>query len=136
MAAYKDLLSIIESVNIKASELASGPLEELIEKMTAWVRINGDSIANWVGKVMRFIVDNADIIGKAALGFAAITGALMGLSAVLKAGAIISSLKNRHTIVESSSCGLNGPPPYRVWCGRWSAGNQHGEDCKIDAQRC
>lgn len=61
---FKGLMSAIEGVKIAIFDLSSGPLADVIDKMTAWVRANQNVIATNLGKWMAEIIASFSNIDK------------------------------------------------------------------------
>lgn len=56
------LQSAVESVKISIFDMNNGPLKEVIDRTTAWVRVNEDLIASKVGGFLKGLIDNLDRI--------------------------------------------------------------------------
>ena len=61
---FKSFMSAVEGVQIAIFDLSSGPLADVLDKMTAWVRVNQDVIASNLGKWMAGIIDRFSNIDK------------------------------------------------------------------------
>jgi len=86
--SFKALNSVVETTKILTNDVAKKSLKVLVDKMTEWVRLNKDFIAQKLGNVLLFIVDNIDGIVK---GIAAIGGTIIiltTLSFVIKGVAV------------------------------------------------
>lgn len=59
---FKSLMSVIESVKISIFSLNSGPLNDVVDRMTNWVRVNKDLIASKIGGFLKFLIDNLGTI--------------------------------------------------------------------------
>jgi hypothetical protein len=82
--SLKALGSAVEGVKISIFEMTKGPLKEVIDRTTDWIRANEKLIASRVGEFFKTILDNSDRIllwGKR-IGIA--VGVVFSLIAVLK----------------------------------------------------
>lgn len=81
---FKSLGSAIESVKISIFSMTEGPLADVIDRMTEWVRTNEKLISTKVGEWILWVTDNLDRIIK----WAKRAGIVLGFI-----GALIVSLK-------------------------------------------
>ena len=91
---FLGLLSAIEAVKIGVFALTQGPMNELLEQLTEWVRLNGELVAQGLGGVLLKIVENAPAI----VGFFkdVVTGiaAIIALNIALKTVSVTLGLIN------------------------------------------
>lgn len=90
----KTLNSAIESVKITMFTMTSGPLTEVVDKMTEWVRANEAVIATNLGNFLLGILNNFDKIISAIGSIAKGIGAFIALSVALKAVAAVLTVIN------------------------------------------
>lgn len=72
---WRSFNSAIEAVKISIFDMNKGPLADIIDKMTEWVRANKKLISSKVGNFLKYLLDNYKEIGKtiAKIGKAIIT---------------------------------------------------------------
>ncbi len=74
VGSFKSLMSSIEGVKISIFEMSSGPLKEVIDSMTEWVRANEGLISSKIGGFLKFLITNfSEIVSwakKIAIGLA------------------------------------------------------------------
>lgn len=91
---FKSLMSAIEGVKISVFSLTSGPLSEVVDQMTEWVRVNGQLIASKIGNFLKMIIDNFQTIvvwGKR-IGIA--IGVFIALTTVLRTFVLVMTAVN------------------------------------------
>jgi TP901 family phage tail tape measure protein len=78
------LKSAIEGVKISIFSMNEGPLSDVVDRMTQWVRANGDLIASKVGEYLLYVINNIDSIvsGLKAIGIA--MGVFLAFTTILK----------------------------------------------------
>lgn len=81
--SLNNLTSAIEGVSISLFSMTGGPIKEVIDRMTEWVRTNGDIIASGVGEWVLKLADNIDTLTAAAKGIGLLVGAVWALNAAL-----------------------------------------------------
>lgn len=59
---FKSLRSAIEGVKISIFSMNEGPLSDVVDLMTEWVRANGQLIASNIGRFLKMIIDNFESI--------------------------------------------------------------------------
>ena len=84
------LKSAIEGVKLSIFDMSEGPLNDVVLRMTEWVRVNEDVIASELGGFLSMVFENfgeiASAIGDVAMGIGsifALTVALKAVSAIL-----------------------------------------------------
>jgi len=82
--SFKALLSAIESVKLSIFLANKGPIKDLIDSMTKWVRLNEKLIASKVNVFIKKIVDNWPGIIKMAKAITVFTVGITALIVVLK----------------------------------------------------
>lgn len=92
--SMKSLNSAIEDVKISIFAMNSGPLKEVVDRMTEWVRANGTLIASKLGNFLKMIIDNLDtiVIWVKRIGIA--LGVFMALTAVLRTFVLVMTAVN------------------------------------------
>lgn len=97
--SMKSLNSAIEDVKISIFAMNSGPLKEVVDRMTDWVRANGVLIASKLGNFLKMIIDNLDTIvtwtkriGIALAVFFALTAALRTFVLVMTAVNLVMAM--------------------------------------------
>lgn len=91
---FKSLMSAIEGVKISVFSLTSGPLSDVIDQMTEWVRVNGQLIASKIGNFLKMIIDNFQTIvvwGKR-IGIA--IGVFIALTTILRTFVLVMTAVN------------------------------------------
>ena len=90
------LSSAIDGVKISIFDMNEGPLKEVIDSMTDWVRANETFIATKIGENIKKIFDNldaiiewAEVVAKVAAGMLALNIALQAFTAVMGAVNIV-----------------------------------------------
>jgi len=81
--SLNSLNSAIESVSIKLFSMTGGPIKEVIDRMTDWVRANGDVVASGIGEWVLKLADNIDALAMAAKGVGILVGSVWALNAAL-----------------------------------------------------
>lgn len=94
LGRLKTLNSAVESVKITMFTMTSGPLSEVVDRMTAWVRANEQLIATNLGNFLLHILNNIDGIVEAFGGIAKGIAAFIALSIALKGIVAILSVIN------------------------------------------
>lgn len=92
--SLKELRSVVEGVTIQLFALNRGPMREAIETTTAWVRANGDLIAQGIGEFFLTIANNLDTIISVGKKLAVVIAAVWALSTALKAIAAVTTVVN------------------------------------------
>lgn len=85
--SLNNLNSAIESVSIQLFDMTGGPMKEVIDRMTEWVRANGQFIAQDIGK---FVLNVADNFGQIWFWLKLIGGSLTVLWGIGKALAFVN----------------------------------------------
>lgn len=88
------LKSAIEGVKISIFTMNEGPLKDVIDRMTDWVRLNEELIATNVGGFMADILNNIDGIAATVVTFAKWTAGILAAIVALKSLALILSVVN------------------------------------------
>jgi len=94
--SLKALFSSIESVKLSIFNANKGPLKDMIENMTKWIRANEDLIAADVGDVIKSIVDSKDDLLAVAKAFGSVATAIMNGVKAFKVAADLIALKNKN----------------------------------------
>lgn len=81
--SLNNLNSAIEGVSISLFSMTGGPIKEVIDRMTDWVRANGDVVASGIGEWVLKLADNIDTLVMAAKGVGLLVGAVWALNAAL-----------------------------------------------------
>lgn len=81
--SLNNLTSAIEGVSISLFSMTGGPIKEVIDRTTEWVRANGDIIASGIGEWVLKLADNIDTLTAAAKGIGLLVGAVWALNAAL-----------------------------------------------------
>lgn len=81
--SLNNLTSAIEGVSISLFSMTGGPIKEVIDRTTEWVRANGDVIASGIGEWVLKLADNIDTLTAAAKGIGLLVGAVWALNAAL-----------------------------------------------------
>lgn len=81
--SLNSLNSAIESVSIKLFSMTGGPIKEVIDRTTDWVRANGDVVASGIGEWVLKLADNIDTLVVAAKGVGIFVGSVWALNAAL-----------------------------------------------------
>ena len=76
MGSFRSMLSVIESVSIKTFSLAQGPIRDLIDQTTNWIRTNGELMAQNFAAFLIKIIDNIDEIVAALKTFGTVVAVL------------------------------------------------------------
>lgn len=94
--SLNNLTSAIESVSIKLFDMTGGPIKEVIDRMTDWVRVNGEFIAQDIGKFVLGVAENMGTIlktlkwvGGTAAGLWAVGTALQFINLVLATNPLV-----------------------------------------------
>lgn len=82
--SVKGLSSAIESVKIQIFDMNSGPLKDVIDNMTEWVRTNRELIATKIGDFVANLIENLPTIWKWFKRIAATTATLLALATAVK----------------------------------------------------
>lgn len=81
--SLNNLNSAIEGVSISLFSMTGGPIKEVIDRMTDWVRANGDVVASGIGEWVLKLADNIDSLAMAAKGVGILVGSVWALNAAL-----------------------------------------------------
>ena len=81
--SLNNLNSAVESVSIKLFGMTGGPIKEVIDRTTDWVRANGDVVASGIGEWVLKLADNIDSLTMAAKGVGILVGSVWALNAAL-----------------------------------------------------
>lgn len=81
--SLNNLNSAIEGVSISLFSMTGGPIKEVIDRMTDWVRANGDVVASGIGEWVLKLADNIDTLAMAAKGVGILVGSVWALKAAL-----------------------------------------------------
>lgn len=81
--SLNNLNSAIEGVSISLFSMTGGPIKEVIDRMTDWVRANGDVVASGIGEWVLKLADNIDALAMAAKGVGILVGSVWALNAAL-----------------------------------------------------
>lgn len=81
--SLNNLNSAIEGVSISLFSMTGGPIKEVIDRTTDWVRANGDVVASGIGEWVLKLADNIDTLGAAAQGVGILVGSVWALNAAL-----------------------------------------------------
>jgi TP901 family phage tail tape measure protein len=81
---FKSLMSAIEGVKISIFSMTSGPLSDVVDLMTEWVRANGQLVATKIGDFLKMIVTNFSSIVKWGKRIGIAVGIFIALTTVLK----------------------------------------------------
>lgn len=81
--SLNNLNSAIEGVSISLFSMTGGPIKEVIDRMTDWVRANGDVVASGIGEWVLKLADNIDSLVMAAKGVGILVGSVWALNAAL-----------------------------------------------------
>lgn len=90
----KGLSSAIEGVKISIFSMTSGPLSDVVDKMTQWVRANGQLIASKIGSFLKMIIENFSAIVKWGKRIAIAIGIFIALTTVLRTFVLIMTAVN------------------------------------------
>ena len=88
------LSSAIEGVKISIFSMNEGPLADIIDKMTEWVRANESLIASEIGGFLSMVFENFGAIASAIGDIAVGVGSIFALSLALKAVAAVLGIIN------------------------------------------
>jgi TP901 family phage tail tape measure protein len=88
------LKSAVEGVKISIFSMTRGPLVEVVDKMTLWVRANEGLIASNIGEFLNLIITNFGTIVSALGNIAAGVASVMALGVALKAVSAILGVIN------------------------------------------
>ncbi len=80
----KGLMSAVEGVKISIFSMNQGPLSEVVDRMTDWVRANGQLIASNIGGFLKMIIDNFESIVTWGKRIGIALGVFIALTTVLK----------------------------------------------------
>lgn len=92
--SMKSLDSAIEDVKISIFAMNSGPLKEVVDRMTEWVRANGTLIASKLGNFLKTIIDNLDTIVVWVKRIGIALGIFIALTTVLRTFVLIMTAVN------------------------------------------
>lgn len=92
--SMKSLGSAIEDVKISIYAMNSGPLKEVVDRMTDWIRANGALIASKLGNFLKMIIDNMDSIVTWATRIGIAIGVFLALTAVLRTFVLVMTAVN------------------------------------------
>jgi TP901 family phage tail tape measure protein len=92
--SIKSLNSAIEGVKISIFSMNSGPLKEVVDRMTDWVRANGDLIASKLGGFLKMIIDNLGTIVTWAKRIGIALGVFIALTSVLRTFVLVMTAVN------------------------------------------
>jgi len=81
--SLNDLTSAVEGVSISLFSMTGGPIKEVIDRTTDWVRANGDVVASGIGEWVLKLADNIDTLAAAAQGVGILVGSVWALNAAL-----------------------------------------------------
>jgi hypothetical protein len=84
VGSFKALLSAIESVKLSIFGANKGPIKDLLDNMTKWVRANEDVIASNVNGIIQTLIDKGPFIAKLAKTFGVLIVTITSLIVVLK----------------------------------------------------
>lgn len=90
----KSLMSAVEGVKISIFSMNSGPLSEVVDKMTEWVRANGALIATNIGNFLKMIIDNFESIVKWGKRIGIAVGVFIALTTVLRTFVLVMTAVN------------------------------------------
>lgn len=88
------LTSAIEGVKISIFSMTSGPLSDVVDKMTAWVRANESVIASGIAGFVNKLIENLPILVEAFTNIAKGVAAVIALSLALKGVAVVVGIIN------------------------------------------
>jgi hypothetical protein len=74
--------------------MTKGPLKEVVDKMTEWVRVNGQLIASRVGEFLLMVINNLGTIVKWAKRIGIAIGIFLTLTTVLKTFILVMTALN------------------------------------------
>ncbi len=80
----KGLMSAIEGVKVSIFSMNEGPLSEVVDRMTAWVRANGELIASNIGNFLKMIIENFESIVTWGKRIGIALGVFIALTTLLK----------------------------------------------------
>jgi TP901 family phage tail tape measure protein len=92
--SIKSLNSAIEGVKISIFSMNSGPLKEVVDRMTDWVRANGDLIASKIGNFLKMLIDNLGTIVTWAKRIGIALGVFIALTSVLRTFVLVMTAVN------------------------------------------
>lgn len=81
--SLNNLSSAVEGVSIALFGMTGGPIKEVIDMTTDWVRANGELIASGIGEFVLTLAHNIDTLVMAAKGIGLFVGAVWALNAAL-----------------------------------------------------
>ena len=92
--SLNSLGSAVEGVKISIFSLSQGPLKDVVDKLTNWVRANETLIAGRIGEFLAKIFTNAELIATSFINIAKGVAGIFALSFAFKAVAVSIALIN------------------------------------------
>ena len=91
---FKSLMSAIEGVKISIFSMNEGPLSDVVDLMTEWVRANGQLIASKIGGFLKMIIENFSTIVLWGKRIAIAIGIFIALTSVLRTFVLVMTAVN------------------------------------------
>jgi TP901 family phage tail tape measure protein len=92
--SWLSLQSAIEGVKISIFAMNEGPLKEVVDRMTAWVRTNKELIATKIGGFLKLLIDNFSNIVKWGKRIGIAVGIFISLVTILKTFVLVMTAVN------------------------------------------
>jgi len=94
LGRFKGLMSAVEGVKVSIFSLTSGPMSDVIDQLTAWVRANGELIASNIGEFLKMIITNFESIVTWGKRIGIAIGVFIALTTVLKSFVLVMTVVN------------------------------------------